>query len=343
MLTTAMPTRKRIILVALGVILLIASALVIDFMAGKPAPGRPLPNPNGYDDFLRAGTKLSGDMNNAPTLNQEDLRALITNNSETLRQLRLGLTRTCSVPTDSAITNISGMLNDLMAAKNLALLLKLEGRLAELEGRNADAARSYADAIHLGSEVSRGGFIINRLVGLACEAIGTVPLSKLLPQLKGEETRGLAAALEKIDREGVTWDEVMQGEKRFAYAQLRQGFHPISFAQELWGGRQSRQKAELKHKAMSGRIRLLATELALRSYQAEQGRPPTSLEQLVPQYLQRVPDDPFRAGPVVYQLQKTNWLLYSVGEDGVDDGGKPSIRPTQGTVRKGDLFYDSPY
>jgi hypothetical protein len=56
-----------------------------------------------------------------------------------------------------------------------------------------------------------------------------------------------------------------------------------------------------------------------------------------------MPADPFRAGPMIYQLQKTNWLLYSVGEDGVDDGGKPVARSVSGIATKGDLFYDSPY
>jgi hypothetical protein len=41
--------------------------------------------------------------------------------------------------------------------------------------------------------------------------------------------------------------------------------------------------------------------------------------------------------------QPQNWLLYSVGEDGVDDGGKPVSRSAIGTITKGDLFYDSPH
>ena len=81
----------------------------------------------------------------------------------------------------------------------------------------------------------------------------------------------------------------------------------------------------------------------LRCYQSEQGRAPTGLEQLVPQYLQRVPSDPFSGRPMIYRPQGTNWLLYSVGEDGVDNGGKRSGRPGSGAVTKGDLFYDSPY
>jgi hypothetical protein len=75
----------------------------------------------------------------------------------------------------------------------------------------------------------------------------------------------------------------------------------------------------------------------------EQSRKPTELKQLVPEYLQRVPLDPFSGRPMVYRQQGSNWLLYSVGEDGVDDGGESVADSVPGTVRKGDLFYNSPY
>ncbi len=47
--------------------------------------------------------------------------------------------------------------------------------------------------------MSRGGFIINRLVGIACEAIGDTPLTKLAPKLDSQEARPVIAELEQID------------------------------------------------------------------------------------------------------------------------------------------------
>jgi len=76
------------------------------------------------------------------------------------------------------MTNVSGLGPELARLKVLARLLTDEGQLAEMENRYADAAQSYLDTIRLGNEMSRGGFIINRLVGIACEAIGDTPLSK---------------------------------------------------------------------------------------------------------------------------------------------------------------------
>jgi hypothetical protein len=310
---------------------------------GQPPAPPPLPSPNGYNDFLKAAALLTGDVNNASTLDHDGLQALVSTNAESLRLIRLGLSRGCSVPTDSAMTNIAGVLADLPNLKSLARLLVEEGKLAEMENRTADASQSYVDTIRFGNEISRGGFIIHRLVGIACEALGDTPLSKLVPKLKPDEARTVIVELEQIDRAGITWDEVRRNENRFAHYQLGKGFNPITWVLtrlEVWRGRQ---RTEMRQKRLVAHVRLLTAELALRCYQSEQGRAPTGLEQLVPKYLQHVPSDPFSGSPLIYRQQGTNWLAYSVGEDGVDDGGKPVRRSAPGSVTSGDLFYDSPY
>jgi hypothetical protein len=338
-----MPRKILTLLLALVVMFGLAILTLLFLFVGRSPPRLPLPNPNGYDDFLEAAALVTGDMYNASALDHDSLRAMVYTNSESLRLLRLGLTRECSVPTDSAMTNVTGMLNELAAMKRLAQLLAAEGRLREMDNRFADAAQSYVDAIRFGNEVSRGGFIINRLVGCALEAMGDTPLSKLAPKLNAGEARPVIAELEKIDCAGITWDEVLRNENRFEHYQLSKGFNVVTWAMTRWKLRGSRQRAEIRHKRVVARVRLLTAELAVRCYQSEQGLVPSGLEQLVPQYLRRVPADPFSEHLLVYRPQGTNWLLYSVGEDGVDDGGKRVGRSVSGTVTKGDLFYDSPY
>lgn len=338
-----MSRRNRAWLFALVVIFLLAMVTALFLSTGRIPPSPPLPNPNGYDDFLKAAALMTGDVGNTSTLDHDGLRALVATNAESLRLVRLGLSRQCALPADSAMTNVAGLLADLAALKRLAQLLATEGRLREMENRPADAARSYVDAIRFGNEISRGGFIINRLVGIASEAIGDTPLSKLAPKLHGEEARSVIAELERIDRAGVTWDEVRRNENRFAQYQLGKGINPITWAMTRWEHWRSLRRAELRIKRVAAHVRLLTAELAVRCYQSEQGRAPAGLDQLVPRYLQHVPSDPFSGHPLVYRPRGTDWLLYSVGEDGVDDGGKRAGRSVSGTVTKGDLFYDSPY
>jgi hypothetical protein len=61
--------------------------------------------------------------------------------------------------------------------------------------------------------------------------------------------------------------------------------------------------------------------IALELYRQEHGRLPGELSQLVPKYLPRVPQDPFNGQPLRYVVEEDGYLLYSVGENRVDDGG----------------------
>jgi hypothetical protein len=82
---------------------------------------------------------------------------------------------------------------------------------------------------------------------------------------------------------------------------------------------------------------LLLAALALRAYHVEKGVYPARLDELVTDgYLSRVPDDPFAPPgmPLLYRRMPggSKYLLYSVGPDGKDDGGKPvSNKPNVGS------------
>ena len=160
-----------------------------------------------------------------------------------------------------------------------------------------------------------------------------------MPKLNPDEARAVLKDLDKLDAGRVTWAEVKQGEKRYMRYEIRKHGNPIMRVMNWWQSRQAVQRAELKHRPVVAHERLLLAEIALRCYQSEQGNPPARLDELTTKYLSRVPQDPFSGQPLIYRAQGTNWLLYSVGSDGVDDGGKPVGR---GLASKGDLFFDSP-
>ena len=65
-----------------------------------------------------------------------------------------------------------------------------------------------------------------------------------------------------------------------------------------------------------------AVALALSAYHTEKGAYPPTLDALVPDYLSAVVIDPFSEAPLCYRLDdRDGYVLYSVGEDGQDDGG----------------------
>jgi hypothetical protein len=76
--------------------------------------------------------------------------------------------------------------------------------------------------------------------------------------------------------------------------------------------------------------------LALHAYKLERGAYPENLRALVPDFLRRVPADPFGAGePLRYKRTEGSYLLWSIGPDGVDNGviaisHRKGYKPTPG-------------
>jgi hypothetical protein len=66
----------------------------------------------------------------------------------------------------------------------------------------------------------------------------------------------------------------------------------------------------------------LVTIVAVHRYQAENGVYPDGLEELVTAgFLARLPNDPFGEGPLTYRRTAEGFLLYSWGQNLIDDGG----------------------
>jgi hypothetical protein len=60
---------------------------------------------------------------------------------------------------------------------------------------------------------------------------------------------------------------------------------------------------------------------ALAAYRADHRRYPTTLDDLAPKYLAKIPADLFSGGPLIYRLTADGYFLNSVGPNGRDDDG----------------------
>jgi hypothetical protein len=69
------------------------------------------------------------------------------------------------------------------------------------------------------------------------------------------------------------------------------------------------------------RARAADAALAAQLYRRGHGRWPEKLEDLVPEFLAQVPTDPFDGKPLRVHHTEDELVIYSVGEDGNDDGG----------------------
>jgi len=76
--------------------------------------------------------------------------------------------------------------------------------------------------------------------------------------------------------------------------------------------------------------------LACRLYKNKSGGYPESLEALVPDLLKEVPIDPFTGKPLVYRRDGEGFIVYSLGSNRKDDGGRSTYMITQLVMPKDD-------
>jgi hypothetical protein len=305
-------TRNRLILLF---ILAFPFMVLFGFLSSQiisPLPPiQPLPNPNGYDDLVKAGkmvavnttinTTFYGDMGEA------QLQEVVSTNAAVLALARTGLSNQCQVTVQYSETYASNHLDDLASLKHLAQAFLAEGRLAEMENRPNDAAKSYLDVIHLGNESARGGVLIDQLVGIAIESIGTSHLTNLVDQLNAKSCRETAATLETLDSQRQNWDEIMQQENNWA-----RGFSSLRYRlSKLMESSAAKKKEESQKRNIQSTVkrklekeqtnpRQLLIDLAAHAYELDKGHPPESVSDLVPDYLKAIPQDPFTGTNMVY-------------------------------------------
>lgn len=82
----------------------------------------------------------------------------------------------------------------------------------------------------------------------------------------------------------------------------------------------------------SARMLLLQTAVAVERYRLQSGRLPENLEEINPEFFSVPPRDPFDEQPLRYQRRMPGYLIYSVGADGIDNGGAEKPRNTSSTV-----------
>lgn len=75
---------------------------------------------------------------------------------------------------------------------------------------------------------------------------------------------------------------------------------------------------------LTATLRCALTALAVERFRiAHEGKLPATLVELVPQYLADVPSDPYNGKPLLFKPLTKGFVVYSLGDDGDDDGGRP--------------------
>jgi hypothetical protein len=100
--------------------------------------------------------------------------------------------------------------------------------------------------------------------------------------------------------------------------------------------------AGLVHETREADLGLIRAALAVEQWRLAHGAWPASLSELVPAFLDTVPLDPLSDGTIRYVVQDRGVVLYSLGVDGLDDGGlgeRDVPAPRVGELRRCDRVF----
>jgi hypothetical protein len=276
-----------ILLVVAGNLVLVAYVF-LGAAAPKPTP---MPNPNGYDDFVKAGQMLNGDPHKFSEMNEVELRSFVSTNEAAFSLAKTGLSRECRMPQDFSPTYMQQYYRQPMAIKALALTFCAQGKLAKLEGRTNDSVESYLQTISLGEKSSRGGFMIAKLVGIACEYLGREGLQSWAGSLDAQNCRKICQALEAIGKQEESADRVLAEEKKYISQGSTLG-QKLAGLKEIFSIRDDMKDFTEKFQQNQLQRRQMMLAFAARAYELENGSHPASVADLVPAYLKSIPQDP---------------------------------------------------
>jgi hypothetical protein len=258
-----------------------------------PAPA-PMPDPNGYDDIIRAGTAISNRFRAYKTAGANQLRVMLGTNAAAIAQGHAALKLDCRVrlqwPPDSTSSE------EAAAPSNLAEAFAAEGLLAETEHRTQDALKDYLDIVRLGNQSSRGGFASDCLRGLAIESRGADLLQKLSVILDAKSCAEVAKALESADSQRERLADYRQQEKILYHQKFPEPKDSFRwyFDQTLHFNANEDIKTQTTDMFRNQRaaIRHAMVGIAVRAYEMDKSTRPRNISFLVPAYLTTVPIDP---------------------------------------------------
>jgi hypothetical protein len=317
---------KRWLPIGLGALLL-ASGWLLYRTAYPPYTPPALPTPNGYDGLLKAASLVAPDTNSntdSSELDVQQLASLVTLNQPALALARESMRQECVVALNWSADRDwleEVHLENESALVGLSRAFVAAARLEKQRGRPDKAVPYGLDLLQLANATSQGGLVIDRLVagGIHYRAIHT--LLELSDQLPREDCLKL---LKNVRATPLVLElpEVVYQRESALFRRINGTWRNLMMTGVIRAQRQASlrqmKNSEKLHKVMNV---LLQTHLALRIYQLDHRQLPEKLDQLIPQFFQQPPLDQFSGAPLRYLPKSGDYLLYSVGPNGVDDGG----------------------
>lgn len=286
----------------------------------SPLPGLEVPD-NQYDELVaickRADASPLKDLNGdyqewelAPLAVLEDKLTDITYDLQSLEAI---LRRPIAVTIKKEIDT-----TEFMSLRQVSRLLSAQGAVQIANGRADEAFKSFESILTLGVNSRRGGLMLHELVGVAITDMGAAQMSTHKWSASTSTRQHAIELIEELLDELEPLESVYAREMDWMrtqgwLAKLRLFLFEMS-GSDIINLRHSLDGVRLRHIT---NLRVLMVDLAVSSYVQDNMQYPDTIDMLVPDYLDAIPDDPFAAdGRLLrYANGPEGHRVYSVGQD----------------------------
>jgi hypothetical protein len=288
--------------------------LFVQLMRPLPAAKHFSEHAAGYPDIIAAG-KLIGTADANALINRQqrtadELAAMIATQSDAFERMRQAFT-------DPAHPQADYTPEENEAARYVAWVLDAKLDLAERLQSPQMATEANVDWLRMLPILKGERDLATYLYPEETERSIARSIWELRESLTAEQLRTLLEAMQEYDSQIPNWSETLEA---LRFEQVSSGWKShLHLILDDWGGVDRFEWLQGGHDLTRAQFRLVTVEMAIEGFERENGRLPQNLEELVPKYLARVPDDPYGAGPLRYRASRDLYLVYSVGEDGDDD------------------------
>ncbi len=219
---------------------------------GESTPQPKLPDPNGFDNLVAAGSCIRGDWPSGTKgledANRVAMKAFVEANRPVLDLARVGLSRDCLVHFEDSQAGLEEQIEGQRRFKDVWRLLTIEGLVAESEGRIGDAGRSYRDILFMGQALTQDGMLTDAKLGWFLQKLAGNRLRRILGQLSKEDLKATILDLEAIDRRRVSAGAVVARWRRW----YRGAFSTIQQSLMRWNGLEATERANQRTRAAQG-------------------------------------------------------------------------------------------
>ncbi|TWT85844.1 hypothetical protein Pla123a_06510 [Posidoniimonas polymericola] len=182
-----------------------------------PIPECTLPDPNGFEDYLQAASALPASPTvdtwafDVDTATTPQLQAVVAEVDQALELVRSGVTKDVFRRLTYTMEDLD--VPDFGGLRTLSRGFAASGRLHEKQGRLSDAVDDYLTVLDYGCSLTRGGLMVDTLIGIACSGMGVEPLRELKHSAPRERLGDIVERLEAAELRVDAIDQIMLRDK----------------------------------------------------------------------------------------------------------------------------------